>query len=216
MRLLRRVFAPLEARIDLHPSWRGAELERLLDLDHAAIEEALARRLERDGWQVLVEVTYSIGGERGSIDVLALHAERRAALVAEVKSDIPAAEAVGRKVDEKRRLAPLIVRERVGWTPAAVGAVLVLPESPRLRRLLAGPAASLERGFPIGSRTVAAWLRSPDRALAASWFLTLSTPRAVRRVRVAKPSTRGPLVAFRRPDPSLAGDDPKPPRRILR
>jgi hypothetical protein len=202
---LRRVFAPLEARIDLHPSWRGADLERLLDADHAAIEEALARRIEGNDWQVLIEVTYSIYGERGSIDILALNAARRAALVAEVKSEIAAAEAVGRKLDEKRRLAAAIVHERVGWTPAIVGLVLVLPESPRLRRLLAGPAASLTRALPIASRAVAAWLRNPDRALAATWFLSVSTPRSVRRVRVDKQRPRSPNKPEARPDPSVDG-----------
>ena len=216
MRTLRRVFAPLETRIDLQPSWRGADLERLLDMEHAAIEEALARRLERDRWQVLIEVTYSISGERGSIDVLALNAARRAVLVAEVKSDIAAAEAVGRKLDEKRRLAAAIVRERVGWAPATVGVVLVLPESPRLRRLLAGPAASLARSFPIASRSVAAWLRNPDRPLAATWFLSVNAPRAVRRVRAVARRPCTPNSGRPSADPSVDQADLHDARTIFR
>jgi hypothetical protein len=183
--MLRALFAALEARLQLTPSWRGADLDRLVDTEHAAIVSHLASRLERAGWQVLVEVTYAIGGERGSIDVLGLRPDARAVLVCEVKSDIPAAEATGRKLDEKRRLAPSIARARAGWTPAVVGAALVLPESVRLRRLLDGPAAPLAKAFPVASRAIASWLRAPSRPIAATWFLSDIAGRNARRVRTA-------------------------------
>ena len=106
----------------------------------------------------MIEVTYARYGERGSIDVLATLRSARAVLVCEIKSDIPSAEATARKLDEKRRLAPFIVRERLGWEPGGVGAVLVLPESPRLRRLLAGRAGtrtSVSGRVPCGDGMVA-------------------------------------------------------------
>lgn len=180
---IRRIFGRVDARLLVEPRWRGAELERLLDVDHAAIVEAVAQRLEAAGWTVLVETTYAYGPERGSIDVIGVRADRRAVVACEIKTDVPAADAVARKLDEKRRLVPLIVRDRFGWTPAVVGAVLAMPESPRLRRVLTGPAASLARAFPIASRRVSAWLRDPDGPLAATWFLSnmaLSNPRLVR------------------------------------
>jgi hypothetical protein len=162
---LRALFSAVDARLQLAPSWRGADLDRLVDADHAAIVTSLARRLERAGWHVELEVTYAIGTERGSIDVLGLRPDVRAALVCEVKSDIAAAEATGRKLDEKRRLAPSIIRDRFGWMPALVGTALVLPESLRLRRLLAGAAApwpgcfrSLREHWPHG------FARRPDRS----------------------------------------------------
>jgi transcriptional regulator with XRE-family HTH domain len=213
---LRSVFGAVDARITVEPRWRGAELDRLLDRDHAAISRVAVARLEAAGWVTLIEVTYAIRGERGSIDILAVEPARRAALVLEIKSDIGSAEATGRKLDEKRRLAPAIVRERFGWTPEVVGAVLVLPDATRLRDLLAGPAAVLARMFPIASRRVAAWLREPEGPLAATWILRNISLRNAPRVR------RGPVARVRRPnvlvrrDPSVEQVSDEPPGRILR
>ena len=216
MRSLRSIFSALDARVLIEPRWRGAELDRLIDSEHARIVNHLAGRLESAGFAATIEVTYAIGGERGSIDILGLDPARRAALVGEVKTDIAAAEAVGRKLDEKQRLAASVVRDRFGWTPQVVGVVLVMPESPRLRRLLAGPAASLARMFPVASRGVASGLRNPTRPLAATWFLSDISPRNKRRV-------RGQNSARRRVPPPSAGAIPRsdlhhaePSRRILR
>src|SRR5580765_2408298 len=67
---LRRVFAALDARWEPTVSWRGGDLDRLIDAEHARLVGEIARRLESAGWEVAVEVTYSEFGERGSIDVL--------------------------------------------------------------------------------------------------------------------------------------------------
>lgn len=189
LRTLRLLFEALEARLELVPSWRGAELERLLDADHARLVSAVARRLERLGWQPLLEVSYSEYGERGSIDVLALNARRRACFVIEVKTAVASSEAVGRKLDEKARLAPGIVERRLGWRPTAVGRAVVLAESMRLRRLVAREA-TLSRMFPASSAGLRAWLRRPAGSIAGLWFLSDSRARTVRgasrvRVRVA-------------------------------
>lgn len=213
---LRSLFGAVDARVLIEARWRGAELEGLLDAEHAAICAATAGRLERFGWTSLQEVTYAFGTERGSIDVLGVDAARRAVLVCEIKSDVPSAEATGRKLDEKRRLAPLITRDRLGWTPAAVGTVLVLPESRRLRDLLGGPAEVLARMFPVHSRRVTAWLRRPAGALAATWFLRDITARNGPRVRAARAgSSAGPRPPGRLPL-SVTEHDAEPPIRILR
>jgi transcriptional regulator with XRE-family HTH domain len=213
---LRALFGALDARVLVEPRWRGAELDRLLDAEHAAISAATARRLEARGWSSLHEVTYAIGGERGSIDVLGVDPARRAALVCEIKSDVPSAEATGRKLDEKRRLAPLIVQARLGWSPAAVGAVLVLPVSSRLRDLLAGPAQVLARTFPVDGRRVARWLRDPGGPMAATWFLPNITGRNGARVSRRR---RGPagVVLPPRTARAIVEDDPADPEiTILR
>lgn len=214
--MLRRVFGALEVRLSLVATWRGADLDRLLDEEHAAIVAATADRLERADWQVLIEVTYSRYGERGSIDVLGVLPSARAALVCEIKSDVPSSEATGRKLDEKRRLAASIVRERLGWEPLVVGAVLIVPESPRIRRLLAGPAAALARAFPIASRAVTSWLKHPEGPLAATWFLTLTNPRNPRRVRRPLPRPRTTPVGTPLADPNVDEDATELFPRLLR
>jgi hypothetical protein len=142
--------------------------------------------------------------------------EARAILVVEIKTVIPAAEAVGRKLDEKRRLAPAIVADRLGWQPAVVGAVLVFPESPRLRRLLAGQAHALARMFPVESRRVGSWLSEPRAAFAATWFLSGATVRGTRRVASRHRVPRGSRTATASVVVSVDMAPDQPPRRILR
>ncbi len=89
---LRRVFAALDAQLVVTPAWRGGQLERLLDRRHAALVEESVNLLDRLGWSTSVEATFSRFGERGSIDVLAVNAAGRAALVVEVKSELVAIE----------------------------------------------------------------------------------------------------------------------------
>jgi transcriptional regulator with XRE-family HTH domain len=190
LRTIRRVFDVLEGRAEVVVSWRGADLDRLLDEDHRELVGQVASRLEAIGWIAELEVTYSEYGERGSIDVLALRAAHRACLVIEVKSAIASSEAIGRKLDEKARLAPRIVERRSGWRPEVVGRIVVLPETMRLRRLIAREE-TLRRMFPAPMAEVRAWLRRPLGTVAGLWFLSDSSRHGVRgsrRVRVRAPS----------------------------
>jgi len=206
---VRRLFAALEAGVQLVPRWKGAELERLLDEDHSVVVDAVAGRLEAVGWTVELEVTYSEFGEHGSIDVLGLRPAERAIAVLEVKTDIGSSEVVGRKLDEKARLAPIIVERRYGWKPASVGRFLIMPESMRLRRLVAGHPA-IARMFPIDALHVRRWLRQPNGVRAGLWFLSDIDPRTVgearggmrRRIRV-KPGVNRLPRARSAPDSAL-------------
>ena len=67
----RRVAAALGIHLDLEPRYRGADAYRLLDADHAALVEAIVRRLRGLGWTCEVEFTFNRYGERGSVDILA-------------------------------------------------------------------------------------------------------------------------------------------------
>lgn len=189
---VRHVFQALDARVQLAPTWRGAELERLLDSEHAAVSGVFAGKLERARWTPMLEVTYSEFGERGSIDVLGLRADVRAAVVGEVKTDVASSEAVARKLDEKGRLVGRVVRRLEGWTPEVVALLLVLPESPRLRRLVT-ESPILSRLYPVDARRTRAWLREPAGSLRASWFLSDSNTRNPRRVRAPSRSSNDPL-----------------------
>lgn len=195
LRTIRRVFEVVEARAEVVVSWRGADLDRLLDEDHRELVGHVARRLEAMGWVAELEVTYNEYGERGSIDVLGLRPTQRACLVIEVKSAIASSEAIGRKLDEKARLAPRIVERRSGWRPEAVGRIVVLPETMRVRRLVAREE-TLRRIFPAPMAEVRAWLRRPVGTVAALWFLSDSSRPGVRgsrrvRVRVPRPGAAG-------------------------
>jgi hypothetical protein len=63
---------------------------------------------------VVPEVSFSIFGERGVIDVLAWHAATRTILVIELKTVIADVNELIGNVDRKRRLAPRVAAER-GW-----------------------------------------------------------------------------------------------------
>jgi transcriptional regulator with XRE-family HTH domain len=88
LRSIRRAGEVLGIRLELDPRWHGSELSKLLDERHATVVLAASRRLSRAGRQVTVERTFSFYGERGSIDIVAWHAELRAFLIIEVKSEL--------------------------------------------------------------------------------------------------------------------------------
>lgn len=159
---LRRAFASLGAGFEGLVVWRGGTLDRLLDARHSALVGEAAARLSALGWAVVVESSYSIYGERGSVDVLAGHAATRSVLVEEVKSELVSLEALGRKTDEKVRLARRqLCRERFGWMPLAAGKVLVLPDTDAARRSVVRQRAVLDIMFPTRGNAVRAWLRRP-------------------------------------------------------
>lgn len=197
--------------MQLAPRWKGAELERLLDEDHARVVAEVARRLESLGWTVELEVTYSEFGERGSIDVLGVRPAERAIVVIEVKTDIPSGEAVGRKVDEKARLAPGIVATRHGWKAASVGRIVVMPDTSRLRRLVERHAV-IGRMFPVDALAIRRWLRSPSGAMAGLWFLSDIAPENGRETR---PPGRAPGQATPERGASLACAGRAPNRREI-
>jgi transcriptional regulator with XRE-family HTH domain len=69
----RSVATALGARLDVRPRLPGGDLDRVINADHAVMHEELAAHL--DGWEWRPEVTFSIFGERGIIDLLAWHAQ---------------------------------------------------------------------------------------------------------------------------------------------
>src|SRR5918998_1134234 len=106
VRVLRRIAAALEVRVDIVARWRGGELERLLNAGHAALHEALARHLaDLPGWIHAPEVSFSIFGERGVIDVLAFHRPTGSLLVIELKTEIVSVEELLATMDVRMRHA---------------------------------------------------------------------------------------------------------------
>jgi hypothetical protein len=75
------VAAALEVRLDITARWRGAEGERLLAARHSGLADAFTRHLGERGWIVKPEVSFSMFGERGLVDLLAWHGPTRALLM---------------------------------------------------------------------------------------------------------------------------------------
>lgn len=149
LRNVRAVAHELQAEVVVHLRWRGPELDRLIDEGHAALGGTMVRLLTAAGWQVRTEVSYSIFGERGSIDIVAWHAPTRTLLVIEVKTDLVSLEETLRKHDEKVRLAPGMSERQFGWRPTSVGRLLVLPDNSTSRRRISRHSAVIRTVYPL-------------------------------------------------------------------
>src|SRR2546423_1109916 len=144
---MRRIAAALDVRIDLVPRWRGGELDRLLNAGHSAMHESVARSVHRvGGWRLVPEVSFSIFGERGVIDILAWHAATSALLVIELKTAIVDVQELIGTMDRKVRLAPRIAAER-GWQARTVSALVLVADGRTNRRRLADHRTVLRAAY---------------------------------------------------------------------
>jgi len=85
---LRRVAAELDGTLTLQIRWRGEELDRLVDAVHARLQQATSGLLLSLGWLVRVEVSFNHYGDRGRVDIIAIHPTLRIVLVIEIKSGL--------------------------------------------------------------------------------------------------------------------------------
>ena len=155
-----RIGAALDARVDVLLRWNGEAVDRLLDMNHAALVEAIALQLRVAGWEVRTEVSFNIRGERGSVDVLAWHAASRTVLVIEVKSVVPDVQATLFGLDRKSRLGRDIAAS-IGWTPLRIGRLLVVNGDRTSRRRVERHAATFAAALPDRLVRVRRWLRRP-------------------------------------------------------
>ena len=190
-RTLDAVFAALGARLNLRVDWNGEAADRLLDADHAALVEAVLELLRGFGWEAIPEVSFSIGGERGSVDIVAWHAASRTLLVVEIKSVVPDVQATLLVFDRKVRLAGRIAADQ-GWKPTRVSSLIAIGESRTSRRRVAAHASTFAARFPHGAREVRRHIKDPAAGdvLRGLWFLAFRTgagsrQRVVRRKRAA-------------------------------
>jgi len=156
---LRRVIEALEARMRLTVDWQGEELDRLIDANHARLQNAVAQLLESYGWLVRVEVSFNHYGDRGRYDILAFHAATGWLLVVEIKVGIGDVQDLLGRLDVKVRLASGVARE-LGWTVTRVIPMLAIAEESSSRRVTRRHAA-LFRRFDLRGRAAGAWLRRP-------------------------------------------------------
>ena len=150
---------------------------------------------EQVGWLWAVEVTYSIFGERGSIDVLAFHRPTGSLLVIEVKTELTSIEETLRRHHAKVRLAARIAREQCEWQSTSTSRLLVLPESSTTRDRIARHARVLDSVLPAENVAVRRWLAAPSGPMQGRLFLPITSPRG------RKQGLQGPH-RVRRPDPS--------------
>ncbi|HWH37292.1 MAG TPA: helix-turn-helix transcriptional regulator [Candidatus Limnocylindrales bacterium] len=182
------VAAALGIRLRISAYWQGADLDRLLNARHSLLHEAVSGELRRiGGWELAPEVSYSIMGERGVIDILAWHAVSRTLLVVELKTEIVDVNELLGKLDQKRRLGSRVARDR-GWRPVAAAAWLVVAEGSTNRRRAQAHAAMLRAALPLDGRSMPAWLHHPNGPVGALSFW--STARGV--------SSKGGLATVRR------------------
>jgi transcriptional regulator with XRE-family HTH domain len=173
LRHIRRIAKVLELRLSWDVGFRGAELDRLRDADHAAVAELINRRLERLGWWVRAEVSFNRYGERGRIDLLAYHPASGILLVIEVKTILVDAQALLGVLDMKTRIAPSVARG-LGLNVHSVVPCLVVVEGTTNRRRLAQHAHLFGR-FVVRGRAAGTWLRAPH-TLAVGLLLTVKLP----------------------------------------
>lgn len=191
---LQRLFDALDARLVTSVHWRGGELDRLLDADHALLGERWAN-VRTDRWQARAEVTYNQYGERGSIDELAFDPVTGTLLVTELKTGIYDGAGTVAKLDEKARHAPKLAR-RLGWAVRRVVPALIVAETRTNRRRVEQHERLFAR-FGCRGRAARTWLRAPDAAVTGlllfvplTYLRGTNVRRAGRqRVRVPGPAT---------------------------
>jgi transcriptional regulator with XRE-family HTH domain len=198
MRAFRRVIAAVDVRIDMVPRWRGGELA-----PHAQPAALFARHLRTSAgaWIFKPEVSYSIYGERGVIDMLAWHAGRAMILVVEFKTELVDVNDLIGSMDRRRRLAIQIGRD-VGWQPVAASSLVVLVGNRTNRRRAMEHRTLLRAAFVADGRRLSRWLRDPREAVAmlAMW--------PDERLASAGPDRRG-SAGVRRPSSDLGGPHPR-------
>jgi transcriptional regulator with XRE-family HTH domain len=167
---IRRIARELDVRVELVARWRGGELDRLLNKRHASLTSLVIQLLRSRGWEVAPEVSFSVYGERGWIDVLAWHAPSRTLLVVEVKTELVDVHETLGVLDRKRRLAPGIGRDR-GWAALNIGAWLVLRDVSTNRHRVHRLEPLVRAALPSATRAMNRWLRSPSGPVAALTFL---------------------------------------------
>ena len=165
---VRRVAAALDVRVDLVGRWRAGDLDRLLNAKHSALHEQVARRFRdvHPEWVFEPEVSFSIFGERGVIDILAWHPPTSAVLVIELKTDIVDVNQLVGGVDRKRRLARNVARDR-GWDAAAASVWVIVSDGRTNRARIDVHRAMLRAAYPMDGRGIRAWLRDPSSPVAA-------------------------------------------------
>jgi transcriptional regulator with XRE-family HTH domain len=180
---LRTLGRTLDIRVDTTARWRGGELDRLVNARHSALHESVAAAFARlPGWTTMPEVSFSVYGERGVIDLLAFHRLTGCLLVIELKTEIVDVQLLVSDLDRKARLAPGLAVDR-GWAVRSASRWVIISDDRTDQRRVAAHRAMLRAAFPQSGRTMRGWLSRPTGSVRALSMWTSATPRSTRRVR---------------------------------
>ncbi len=165
--LVRAVARTLDIRVELLARWRAGDLDRLLNARHSALHESVARFFRGlPAWTVRPEVSFSIYGERGVIDLLGWHQVSGAIVVIELKTELADLNELVGIVDRKRRLAARIGGD-LGWRSETTSAWVIVEQGRASRRRIAAHSAFLRGAFPSDGRSIRGWLSRPSGAMSA-------------------------------------------------
>src|SRR5690242_19183291 len=120
IRMLDRITSSLGADLAFDLRYRGGRADRLADRLHAAIVELVVGTLDRAGWATVIEFSFNVYGERGSVDVLGWHAATRTLLIVEVKSRFTDLQEMLLSLGRKLRLVPDEARRELGWDAVSI------------------------------------------------------------------------------------------------
>lgn len=169
---LDRILASIGASLVVDIRYQGGLGDRLVDAAHASLVEIVVGVLRRYGWEVEVEYTFNVFGDRGSVDVLGWHVATRTLLIIEVKSRFTDLQAMLVSLARKLRVVPDAVREERGWDLAHVGRVVVTYGSAENRSILARHASTFDVALPARAKEIRPWLRHPEGPLSGVWLMS--------------------------------------------
>ena len=200
LRALRGVAAKLGVSLEVVPRSAGSELDRVVGARHAALGERVAAWIARQpGWIVAAEVSFSIYGERGIVDLLAWHVATGSLVVIELKTAIVDVDELIGTLDRKRRLAARIAASR-GWEARSVSVWLIVGDSSTNRRRVADHRTLLTSDLARDGRSLAPIFLHPERGAASGIAFWSNLPGmkvghsivALHRVAKRRPTASGP------------------------
>jgi transcriptional regulator with XRE-family HTH domain len=166
------VASALDVTLFIDARWDDGDAYRLIDRAHAQIVELVVATLTANGWETVVEYGFNHYGDRGSVDVLAWHAESRTLLIVEVKSRLTDLQATFTSFARKLRIVPGLVLRDHGWDSRFLGRLIVIEGTTANRTVVAKHAATFTTLFPDRMPAIGTWLRRPDRSLGGVWFVS--------------------------------------------
>lgn len=169
---LERITMALGANLIIDIRYQGGLADRLVDRAHASVVEVVVAALRKAGWDTVVEFSFNVFGERGSVDILGWHAATRTLLIIEVKSRFTDLQEMLLSIGRKLRLVPKEASRELDWDPLAVGRFVVAPGTTENRHVIDRHRATCDATLPAGATAIRAWIRAPHGPIAGVWLLS--------------------------------------------